>query len=316
MDECFVGIDVSKAQLDVAVRPGGCMWQVENTEEGITELVVQLQELKPAHVVLEATGGYERMVARALSIAKLPVSRLNPRQVRDFAKATGQLAKTDVLDAGILARFAEALRPEVRQLPDDASEELKELVARRRQIVDMITAEKNRLQTAGRVVRPYIKQHRDWLEAERDRLDKELDKQFRGTPGWEENEALLRTFKGIGPVVSRTLIAELPELGKASHKELAVLVGVAPLNRDSGMMRGRRMAWGGRASVRQALYMAALVAARHNPVIQAFYERLVASGKKKKVALVACMHKLLCILNAMIRAQQPWDARRAAQLKR
>lgn len=313
MNECFVGIDVSKAQLDVAVRPQGFRWRMENTEADIAELVSKVQELEPTGVTLEATGGYEREVMAALWMVRLPVSRINPRQVRDFARATGQLAKTDVLDAGILARFAEALRPEVRQLPDDASEELKELVARRRQIVDMITAEKNRLRTAGRVVRPHIKQHRDWLEAERERLDKELEKQLQGTPGWEGNEALLRTFKGIGPVASRTLLAELPELGKISNKELAALVGVAPLNRDSGMMRGRRMVWGGRASVRQALYMAALVASRHNPVIQAFYERLVASGKKKKVALVACMHKLLCILNAMMKAQQPWDAGRASR---
>jgi transposase len=313
MNECFVGIDVSKAQLDVAVRPQGFRWRMDNTEAGIAELVSTVQELEPTGVTLEATGGYEREVMAALWMVRLPVSRINPRQVRDFARATGQLAKTDVLDAGILARFAEALRPEVRQLPDDASEELKELVARRRQIVDMITAEKNRLRTAGRVVRPHIKQHRDWLEAERERLDKELEKQLQGTPGWEGNEALLRTFKGIGPVASRTLLAELPELGKISNKELAALVGVAPLNRDSGMMRGRRMVWGGRASVRQALYMAALVASRHNPVIQAFYERLVASGKKKKVALVACMHKLLCILNAMMKAQQPWDAGRASR---
>lgn len=313
MNECFVGIDVSKAQLDVAVRPQGFRWRMENTEADIAELVSKVQELEPTGVALEATGGYEREVMAALWMVRLPVSRINPRQVRDFARATGQLAKTDVLDAGILARFAEALRPEVRQLPDDASEELKELVARRRQIVDMITAEKNRLRTAGRVVRPHIKQHRDWLEAERERLDKELEKQLQGTPGWEGNEALLRTFKGIGPVASRTLLAELPELGKISNKELAALVGVAPLNRDSGMMRGRRMVWGGRASVRQALYMAALVASRHNPVIQAFYERLVASGKKKKVALVACMHKLLCILNAMMKAQQPWDAGRASR---
>jgi transposase len=314
MDECFVGIDVSKRWLDVAVRPGGCAWQADNTEEGIAELVVRVQELEPTHVALEATGGYERAVMRALSMAKLPVSRLNPRQVRDFAKATGQLAKTDVLDAGILARFAEAMRPEVRQLPDGASEELKELVARRRQIVDMITAEKNRLHTAGRVVRPHIKQHRDWLEAERDRLDKELDKQLGETPGYRENEALLRTFKGIGPVVARTLIAELPELGKVSHRELAALVGVAPLNRDSGMMRGKRTTWGGRASTRRALYMAAVVASRYNPAIRAFYTRLVASGKKKLVALVACMHKLLCILNAMVRTQQPWHTSRAARV--
>jgi len=205
MAECFVGIDVSKAHLDVAVRPERSKWRTPNTEDGITELVSRVRELEPAHVVLEATGKYERGIASALWKAGLPVSRINPRQVRDFARATGQLAKTDELDAGILARFAEAVRPEVRELPDDASEELKELVARRRQIVDMITAEKNRLRTAGRVVRPYIKQHTDWLEEELKKLNKELDKQLQGTPGWQEKDALLQTVQRGRPGIVSNL---------------------------------------------------------------------------------------------------------------
>jgi transposase len=306
-----VGIDVSKAYLDVAVLPGRSKWRARNTEDGIRELVDSVRELAPTRVVLEATGNYERDIAKALMWAGLPVSRMNPRQVRDFAKASGRLAKTDVLDAEVLAEFADRMRPEIRELPDDASEELKDLVARRRQIVEMIVAENNRFKTAGRGVRPCIKQHLNWLEAERVRLGKLLDEQLQQSPDWKEKDALLRTVNGVGPVVSHTLLAELPELGRTSNKELSVLVGVAPLNRDSGMMRGRRMIWGGRASVRRVLYMAAVTAVQHNSVIRAFYLRLLAAGKQKKVALVACTHKLLCILNAMLRAKQPWDESRA-----
>lgn len=303
----FIGIDVSKAQLDIFVRPLASRESVGNEAAGIKTLVERARKLKPALIVLEATGGVERAVTRALASAELPVVVVNPRQVRDFAKATGQLAKTDTIDAEILARFAEAVRPALRALPDEMSLELRALIARRRQITEMIVAESNRLSAASKSVSKRIDAHIRWLEAELERADKDLDQSISQSPIWRENEDLLRTVPGIGPVISRTLLAELPELGKLNRKQIAALVGIAPLNRDSGTLRGRRSIWGGRASVRAVLYMAALVASRRNAVIRTFYRHLRNGGKAPKVALVACMRKLLTIINAMIKHKTRWS---------
>jgi transposase len=303
----FIGIDVSKARLDVAMHPSAEKLSVSNDEAGIGALVQRLSEVKPALIVLEATGGLERSIAGALGSAQLPVVVVNPRQVRDFAKATGQLAKTDRIDALVLARFAEAVRPPLRPLPDEVSLELRALIARRRQLIEMMVAERNRLSAASRAVRKRIEAHLRWLEAELERADKDLDQAIRQSPIWREHEDLLKSVPGIGPIVSRTLLAELPELGVLNRKQIAALAGIAPFNRDSGTFRGRRGIWGGRASVRAALYMAALVASRRNSVIRAFYKRLRENGKAPKVALVACMRKLLTILNAMIKHNTRWS---------
>ena len=303
----FVGIDVSKARLDVAVCPSGQSESVTNDEAGIKTLVKRLGEIQPALIVLEATGGVERQLTRALVNAELPVVVINPRQVRDFAKATGQLAKTDSIDALVLARFAEAVRPALRPLPDEVSLELRALIARRRQLTEMIVAERNRLGGASKTVRKRIDAHVRWLEAELQRADGDLDQSIRQSPIWQEKEDLLRSIPGIGPVISRTLLAELPELGGLNRKQIASLVGIAPLNRDSGTLRGRRAIWGGRATVRAALYMAALVASRRNSVISVFYKRLRTAGKAPEVALVACMRKLLTIINSMITHKTRWS---------
>jgi transposase len=302
-----VGIDVAKAQLDVAVRPTGDQWPVANDEAGVAALAARLVALGPALVVLEATGGLERLAAAALAAAGLPVAVVNPRQVRDFAKAVGQLAKTDALDAALLARFAADVRPEPRPLPDAAQQELAALLARRRQVVAMLTAERQRLQTARPPVRARVQAHIRWLQAELGALDDDLGQTLRASPVWREKEHLLRSVPGVGPVVALTLLAELPELGTLDRKRVAALVGLAPLACDSGTLRGKRLVWGGRGRVRAALYMAALVATRANPVIRAFYQRLLRVGKAKKVALTACMHKLLTILNAIVHAQTPWQ---------
>lgn len=303
----FVGIDVSKARLDVAVCPSGQSESVTNDEAGIKTLVKRLGEIQPALIVLEATGGVERQLTRALVNAELPVVVINPRQVRDFAKATGQLAKTDSIDALVLARFAEAVRPALRPLPNEVTLELRALIARRRQLTEMIVAERNRLGGASKTVRKRIDAHVRWLEAELQRADGDLDQSIRQSPIWQEKEDLLRSIPGIGPVISRTLLAELPELGGLNRKQIASLVGIAPLNRDSGTLRGRRAIWGGRATVRAALYMAALVASRRNSVISVFYKRLRTAGKAPKVALVACMRKLLTIINSMITHKTRWS---------
>lgn len=303
----FIGIDVSKARLDIAVRPSGESESVTNDKVAIEALVQRWEKLQPALIVLEATGGIERPLTRALASAQLPVVVVNPRQVRDFAKATGQLAKTDSIDALVLARFGEAVRPALRPLPDEVTVELRALIARRRQITDMIVAERNRLSAASKSVRKRIDAHIRWLEAELGRADNDLDQSIRQSSIWQENEDLLRTVPGIGPVISRTLLAELPELGQLNRKQIAALVGIAPLNCDSGTLRGRRAIWGGRASVRAVLYMAALVASRRNALIRAFYKRLRDGGKAPKVALVACMRKLLTILNAMIKHRTRWS---------
>lgn len=306
LESCFVGIDVAKVQLDVAVRPTGEGWSASNDEAGIAQLVARLQQLAPALVVLEATGGMEVPVAAALGAVGLPVVVINPRQVRDFARATGKLAKTDTIDAHVLAHFAEAVRPIPRRLPDAQSQTLTALLTRRRQIVGMLTSEKNRFHTASPPVRQDIQRHIAWLEENLSQLDKELEDTLRQSPLWREKEDLLRSVPGVGPVLTLTLLADLPELGNLNRRQIAALVGVAPLNRDSGSLRGRRTIWGGRARLRAALYMGALAASRHNPVIAAFYQRLCAAGKAKKVALTACMRKLITILNTMLKHRTFW----------
>ena len=304
--QVFVGIDVAKAQLDLALRPTGERWAVTNDAPGIAALVAQLQAAQPTLIVLEATGGYHRAVVAALAAAALPLVVVNPRQVRDFAKATGQLAKTDALDARAVAHFAEAVRPPPRPLPDVQTEELRALLARRRQLIAMRTAEQNRLENVSSRLRTDIEAHIAWLNQRVAALDDDLDTTLRASPVWRERETLYRSVPGIGPVCARTLVLDLPELGTLSRQRIAALVGVAPFNRDSGTLRGTRTTWGGRAHVRATLYMSTLVAVRYNPVLKAFYARLRTAGKAKKVALTACMRKLLTILNAMAKHQKPW----------
>lgn len=302
-----VGIDVAKAALDVAVSPTAERWTLAYTEREVAALVRRLTPLQPALVVLEATGGLEGPLVGALAAAGLPVVVVNPRQVRDFAKATGRLAKTDTLDAAVLAHFAATVRPTPRPLPDAATQTLAALVTRRRQLVGMLTAERNRLASAPRALRAEIQGHITWLQRRLGRLDEDLDQAIRTSPAWRAQDDLLQSAPGVGPVLSRTLLASLPELGALNRKAIAALVGVAPLNRDSGTLRGRRRVWGGRAAVRAVLYMGTLVAVRHNPVLRAFYQRLRAVGKLPKVALTACMRKLLTILNAMLKQQTRWN---------
>jgi transposase len=307
MDRCYVGIDIAKAQLDVAVRPSGQHWVSAHDEAGMAEVTTRLQALQPQLIVVEATGGREVTLVATLAAVGLAAAVVNPRQVRDFARAIGQLAKTDALDAAVLARFAEVVGPTPRPLPDAATQEFAALLARRRQLVGMLTAERQRLDTALPAVARHIQRHIDWLQQERDDLERLLRERVQASPIWREREDLLRSVPGIGPTTALTLLAELPELGRLDRKAIAALVGVAPLNCESGTWRGRRIVWGGRARVRTALYMAALVATRHNPVIRAFYARLCAAGKPKKLALTACMHKLLLILNAIVRHGTPWS---------
>jgi len=303
----FVGIDVCKAQLDVAIRPSEQTLSVTNDKAGIKTLVRHFKKLRPTLVVLESTGGLERQIMTALIGAEIPVVMANPRQVRDFAKSTGQLAKTDRIDAAVLAHYAEAIRPKPRPLPDELTLELRALTARRRQVIDMIVAEKNRLATASRAIKKRITAHIVYLEQELDDADQDLDRFIEKNPVWKENQEILCSTPSIGPVSSRTLIAELPELGTLGRKQISALVGLAPFPRDSGTLKGRRTIWGGRASVRSALFMATLAATRFNPVIRAFYKRLKATGKVPKVCLIACMHKLLIILNAMLKNKIRWS---------
>lgn len=308
----FVGVDVAKSELVVAVQPGEARWTVTNDERGVRTLVERLREHAPTLIVLEATGGYELVAVAALAAAALPVVVVNPRQVRDFARATGQLAKTDRLDAGILARFAEKVRPALRLIATAEAQELDAMLTRRRQIIEMLGAERNRLgQVFGKGKRPVkksLKTHIAFLERELRMADSDLDDAVRGSPVWREQDDLMQSVPGVGSVLSRTLLADLPELGRLSRREIAKLVGVAPLSRDSGTFRGRRFVQGGRGPLRGVLYMGALVAARYNPAIRAFYLRLVAAGKPKKLALVACMRKLLTILNVMVRTRTRWIA--------
>lgn len=303
----FVGIDVAQAHLDVAIRPSQEEWREENSPEGIVRVAGQLKSRQVDLVVVEATGGLETALVGELAEAGVPVAVVNPRQVRDFARALGQLAKTDTLDARVLAHFAEATRPEPRPWPEAQTRELQGLVTRRRQIVAMLTAEKNRLRRAPVAVQPRIQEHIDWLIQERDQLDQGLGDFLKGSPLWRVKEHLLSSVPGVGQVLKATLLANLPELGSLDRRRIAALVGVAPYNRDSGAWRGRRSVWGGRREVRAVLYMATLVATRFNPVIRNFYQRLVEEGKPRKVALTACMRKLLTILNAMLKHGEPWN---------
>lgn len=304
----WVGMDVSKDMLDTAVYPTQEHFSTAYTQEGINELIERVQKIHPQLIVMEATGGMEVRLSAALTEVGLPVVVVNPRQVRDFARATGILAKTDAIDALILARFGEAVKPPVRELPDSCSRHLKALMSRRRQLIGMLTQEKNRVAPepiAG--IRSQIQKHIHWLENSLADLDQELTKLISSSPVWREKEQLLRTVPGVGPILSRSLVSDLPELGRLDRKQIAALVGVAPLNRDSGTYRGKRIVWGGRAYVRSLLYMGTLTAIRCNPTIREFYQRLRKTGKQPKVALTACMRKLLTILNAMVKHNAPWS---------
>lgn len=306
--ERFAGIDVARDWLDVHVVPDGLAWRAANDPSGQAALAARLAALTPALVVLEASGGYEAAVAAELRAAGLAVAVVNPRRARDFAKATGQLAKTDALDAAVLARFARAIRPEARPAPGPADAELKALVGRRRELVAVEVAERQRLARAGAgAVHASIEAHLTWLRGQLADLERQIAAAIAADPEWAGRADLLRSVPGVGPVVAATLVAELPELGALTRQEVAALVGVAPLNRDSGRMRGKRGTWGGRATVRTTLYMAAAAAARFNPAIRALRDRLVAAGKPPKVARIACIRKLLTILNAIVRDGAPWD---------
>ena len=303
----YVGIDVSKERMDVAVRPTGRSWSVPYDEAGVDDLVAQLKDLKPAGVITESTGGLELALVAALAAATLPVAVVNPRQVRDFARSTGRLAKTDRLDAQVLAHFGEAVDPPMRPLRDDDTRALGAVLARRWQVMKILVAEKNRLGRATPEVRSRIEAHIGWLKQELDDMDTDLRQRIQRSPVWREKDDLLRSVPGVGPQVSLTLLAYLPELGTLNRKQIAALVGVAPFNRDSGPYRGKRSVCGGRATVRSTLYMGALVATRFNPVLRDFYQRLLEAGKPKKVALTACARKLLTILNTMARRGVHWD---------
>lgn len=308
----FIGIDVSKAQLDVACRPDNLSFTFHNDPEGIANLVGELRKLAPTLVVLEASGGFQMPLAAALAVAKIPFAVINPRQVRDFAKSTGQLAKTDNIDAQVLAHFAEAVRPEPRPLPDETTRQMEALVTRRRQLIEMLVAERNRAaQAPTKAVRASIKQHVEHLQRLVADTDDDISQAIQKSPAWREKDDLLRSAPGIGPVLSATLQAALPELGKLNQREIAKLVGVAPLNNDSGQRRGVRRIRGGRAAVRNVLYMATLTATRFNPVIKNFYKRLLAGGKPQKVAITAAMRKLLIILNTMVKTKTAWKETQA-----
>jgi len=303
-----VGIDVSKRELVIAVVPSGERWTSLTTPEALTTLVARVKALAPSVVVMEATAGYDVPVAVACAAAALPVAVVNPRQIRAFAQAIGRTAKTDPIDAEVIALFGERVRPEPHALPDVDTRALAALVARRRQLLEMLQAERQRLEQATTpAVRRDLRQHVTWLERRVADVDDDLQTRIQKSPAWRDKDDLLRSVPGIGPAVSRTLLAELPELGQLDRRTIAALVGVAPFNRDSGRFRGRRMIWGGRATVRQALYMAALVASRYNAPLRTFYQRLLAAGKPKKLALVAVMRKLLTILNAMVKHNTAWQ---------
>lgn len=305
--ELFIGIDICKDQLDIADDSNSMTWSVANDDTGIASLVDRLKQLKPVLIVMEATGGLETLSYSALTTAGLPAVVINPRQVRDFARAIGKLAKTDMIDAHVSARFGAAVKPQLRPMKDDQTQELTALVTRRRQLIGMLTAEKTRLKQAAKWIRKDIKAHMESLEKHLKKIEGDISKLIKKTPGWKEKDSLIQSVPGVGDVLSMNLLSGLAELGKLSRRQIASLVGVAPLNRDSGKFRGRRMIWGGRAQVRAALYMAALSASRYNPVIKPFYQRLILDGKKPKVALTACMRKLMVILNTMIKNQTAWN---------
>jgi transposase len=302
-----IGIDISKDWLDIVALPSGETFRIENIQEQMGVLVKKLESFKPARVVLEATGGYERLVMSHLYLAGLPVCRVNPKRVRYFARSLGQLAKNDQLDAKVLARFGEVVQPALTQLPSDAEQLLSALLTRREQLSAMFVAEKNRLGTAPAKVRPSVNEHVTWLKKQLKQLDKEVDEFINTTPDLKEKDELLQEVQGIGKKTAAKLIADVPELGTCDRKQIAALIGTAPYDHDSGYKKGQRAIRGGRPDVRSVLYMATLTATRFNPVIKAFYQRLVAAGKKKKVALVACMRKLLTILNAILRDRTHWN---------
>jgi transposase len=309
--EIYVGIDVSKSSLEVCIlreddRQEGESFVVSNDQEGVQEMLSRLEGASVELAVMEATGRYERLAATMLAASSISVAIVNPRQARDFAKAIGQLAKTDKIDAFVLARFAKAVEPRTSVIPEEEAVALQGILARRRQLIEMLVSENNRLKMASKPLAKRIRAHVQWLEKEIERVDGDLDRAIEENAAFKANEALLRSVPGVGRVLSRTLLAELPELGEITHRLLCALVGVAPFNRDSGQRSGKREAWGGRAPVRALLYMSALVATRHNPAIKEFYERLLSTGKPKKVALVACMRKLLKILNALMRDRANW----------
>jgi transposase len=305
---CFVGIDVSKDQLDIACRPEPKRWRMANNSAGIVDCLLQLRRLKPTLIVLEASGGWQCSLVAALAVAKLPFAVVNPRQVRDFAKATGPLAKTDTLEAGVIAHFADAVRPTPRPLPDATTQHIDAVLQRRRQLLEMLVAERHRVALAHPAVQESLARHIDDLQRLIIETDEEISTVIRSSPAWREKDDLLQSAPGIGPVSSATLQAALPELGVLNQREIAKLVGVAPLNDDSGKRSGARLIRGGRAEIRAVLYMATLTAARCNPVIKAFYQRLLARGKAHKVAITAAMHKFLIILNAMVKTQTLWNA--------
>ena len=304
----YVGIDVAKTHLDVSVHPTGERWETGYTDATVAELVTRLQAQAPQVIVIEASGGYESLVATALAVAGLPVAVVNPRQVRDFAKAIGRLAKNDRLDSAVLALFGERVQPEIRPLPDAAAQELVAVVTRRRQLAEMLTAERHRLVFATGTVRQSLQRHIRWLERQLKASDDDILRTLQSSPVWRVQDTLLRTVPGIAHRVSPALLAHLPELGRLRRREIAALAGVAPFDDDSGKHHGRRHIRGGRVAARAALYMATLVGTRHNPVIRSYYQHLLAVGKEKKVALVACMRKLLTIINAMLKHQQSWRA--------
>jgi transposase len=303
----YVGIDVSKGRLDVAVGEQGEFWNVANDEKGIAKLAERMKEVQPELIVLESTGGLELPVMAELYASQMPVALVNPGRVREFAKSIGLLAKTDKLDARLLARFAEAVRPMLTHLPDEQEQRLMALVTRRRQLIEMLVAEQNRLNTVRHSMRANLEEHITWLRQALADLDQEIQDFIQQSPLWKDKGDLLQSVPGVGPVTACTLLAELPELGRLDRKKIAALVGVAPLNDDSGHRRGKRRVKGGRSSGRNVLYMAALVASRFNPILRLFYQRLIQRGKVKKVALTACMRKLLTFLNAIIRDQQRWN---------
>ncbi len=305
--EFFVGIDVSKAELEIGVIPGSKTWKVSNDSLGVQRLIDDLETLSPCVIVIESTGGYETFVASSLATAQLPVVIINPRNIRSFAKAIGILAKTDRIDSLVLAQYGKSIEPEPRPLKDSQAQELKALLARRKQLIEMLTMEKNRAEKATNGVLKDIQAHICWLESHLKNVDKDLHHSIKTSTAWREKDKIIQSIPGAGPVLSVTLISELPELGILNRRQIAALVGVAPFNCDSGKRKGYRRVWGGRAPIRSILYMAALSAVRCNPVIGSFYKRLIAAGKKPKVSLTACMRKLLTIINSMVRSGSLWN---------
>jgi transposase len=307
VDKVFAGVDVSKATLEVSLTNQKEIKIFPNGESGIKQIVKYLKEQELSAVVMESTGGLEKLLAASLAAEGFPTVVVNPRRIRDYAKSRGQLAKTDAIDAGIIAGFAKDIRPEVRPLADELTQEIKALLVRRQQLQEMITAENNRLWSANLPVLASIQEHLNWLKQELKDMDQGLEDKIKGSPIWKEQDDLLKSVPGVGPVLSYTLLSILPELGRLNGKQIAALAGVAPFNKDSGKYRGKRITQGGRAIVRSTLYMATLVATRFNPVIKTYYQHLLEKGKEKKVALTACMRKLLVILNAMLRDHRPWQ---------